>query len=56
MKATLMTKKGSIKKTTTDVLDWFPELAKLFENFPTIEHMSIRMQGSGDKYLIFKDE
>jgi uncharacterized protein HemX len=55
LKATLMTKKGAIKKTTDNALEWFPELEKLFENFE-IEHITIRVENSTDKFLIFKDE
>lgn len=55
LKATLMTKSGKIKNTTDNALQWFPELKNLFENFK-IEHITIRVEDSTDKYLIFKDE
>ena len=55
LKATLMTKKGAIKKTTDNALEWFPELEKLFKNF-NIQHMTIKVEDSNDKFMIFKDE
>jgi len=55
MKAILFTKKGSIKKETENALEWFPELEKLFENFD-IEHMSIRMKGKTDKFMLSSEE
>lgn len=55
LKASLLTKKMAVKKTTDNALEWFPELEKLFENF-NVKHIKLSLEDTDDFYMIFKDE
>lgn len=55
MRGKIVTKFNIVRKETDDALEWFPELAKLFENF-NIDEITIKVKGSTDTYVLKFEE